>query len=68
MTEINNRLCNLEEKFVFQERMIDELNDVIIAQQNQIDRLEEQLELLERKLTLIARHPAVNGEPPPPHY
>jgi len=68
MDDTENRLRVLEEQFVFQEKMIDELNEVIIGQQDQLNRLEERLHLLEQKLTVLALQPGQEQDPPPPHY
>ena len=46
MTEINDRLQVLEEKFEYQERTIDALNEVIIEQQAQINAIEDQIRRL----------------------
>ncbi len=40
---IENRLMVLEEKLEYQDYTIDKLNDVIIAQQLQIEEMEERL-------------------------
>ena len=71
LDEMNRRMQNLEEKFAYQERTIDALNDVIIDQQAQLDTLKEQLREL-RGLTTAVRQPPYpssgGDDPPPPHY
>ena len=69
--DLSNRLQVLEEKFEYQERTIDALNEVIIEQQTQLNSLEDQILRLQALLSAIADNPN-NGEggedPPPPHY
>jgi SlyX protein len=66
---IDSRLTDLEVKAAFTEDLIDRLNDVIVRQQDQIDRLICELARL--------RLQGPSGEPPafrslreelPPHY
>lgn len=45
-----NRLTILEEKLEYQDYTLEKLNDVIITQQRQIDRLETDLLNLHKKL------------------
>ena len=41
--KVDGRLVNLEEKVEFQEYTIEKLNEVICAQQRQLDQLEEKV-------------------------
>ena len=66
--ELNRRMQILEEKFAYQEQTIDALNDVIIDQQAQLNRLEEQLGRLRALLTAAHDRPSEGEDPPPPHY
>ena len=66
--DINYRIQILEEKFEYQERTIDTLNEVIIEQQNQLNSLEEQINRLQALLTAIEDTPNSGEDPPPPHY
>ena len=65
----SQRLTNLEGTIAFQERTIDDLNEVVTRQQVQIDRLEQQLKLVLEQLnaagTLVRD---ADQEEPPPHY
>ena len=66
--EINNRILVLEEKFEYQERTIDALNEVIIEQQTQLNSLEDRILRLQGLITAIEDNPNGGEEPPPPHY
>ena len=66
--EINNRILVLEEKFEYQERTIDALNEVIIEQQTQLNSLEDRILRLQGLITAIEDNPGGGEEPPPPHY
>lgn len=66
--DIMTRILNLEEKYAYQDRTIDTLNDVIIEQQAQLNSLTEKLRRLETLLTTMHDRPAEGDEPPPPHY
>ncbi len=64
---VENRLVDLEIRVTFQEKTIEELNEVIIDQQNQIDLLARELERVREQL----RTPPTPGpvpDPLPPHY
>ncbi len=65
--ELVQRLQILEEKFEYQDRTIETLNDVIIEQQAQINTMEAALVKLQSLLAtnLIQEEPK---DPPPPHY
>jgi uncharacterized coiled-coil protein SlyX len=68
--DIANRLQLLEEKFEFQDSTIDALNEVIIEQQQQLEKLEEKIGNLEGLFLSLQGDPSTGGgeEPPPPHY
>ena len=68
-TELAQRLDRLEESFEFQDNTIEALNQVVIAQQNQIDELEHSIEKLKQALLTANTEPGEQTpEPPPPHY
>jgi SlyX protein len=68
MNEMNDRLQVLEEKFEYQDRTIDALNQVIIEQQSQLNSIEDQILRLRALLSTIEDSPSGGEEPPPPHY
>lgn len=66
---IEHRLIALEEKLEYQDYTVEKLNDVIVAQQKQIDKLEVELARLQEKME--ANHLELDDsgkEPLPPHY
>ena len=48
--KFEQRMTVLEEKLEYQEYTMEKLNDVILSQQNQLDKLEENLVLLHEKM------------------
>ncbi len=50
---IEQRLIELESKVAFQEHIIDELNGVIISQQEQIDRIEQEFSVAHSQLKAV---------------
>lgn len=67
--EIEGRFQTIESKVLYQERTVDELNDVVTAQQDQIDELIAETKRL-RQIIEGAQDGGVDAdeEPPPPHY
>jgi len=66
--EYSDRLRVLEEKFEYQEQMIDSLNEVIIDQQQQLTNLTDQVHYLKLQLAASSEDQPTGEEPPPPHY
>lgn len=65
---IEHRLTDLEVKASFSEHMLDQLNQVIVRQQDQIDRLTRELaELRERRPSADGEFRSLRDELPP-HY
>jgi len=62
------RLQILEENFLYQDKMIDALNEVIIEQQAQLDSLHDDISRLQAILNSMQDHPDNGDDPPPPHY
>ena len=63
-------IISLETRFAFQEKMINELNEIVYQQQRQIDFLMEQYPDIVNKLKKIDGEnvQAASQEAPPPHY
>ncbi len=66
---MEDRITELETRLSYQDRLIQELNEVVTRQQDQIDRLTRDLERLFRQMqgqqSGLARP---DEEAPPPHY
>ncbi|MCW8901526.1 MAG: SlyX family protein [Gammaproteobacteria bacterium] len=67
---MENKIIDLESKLAFQDQAIHELNEVITDQQQQLDRLREEIRLLNLRIASVAENSGVSEEkePPPPHY
>lgn len=66
---METRLETLETKSAYQEHLIQELNEVVIQQQNQIDKLEKSLTQLREYLSSAGEQQnSFEQETPPPHY
>lgn len=68
--QLEERLAELEIRLAFQDRTIQELNDVVTVQQGMIDRVVKELEMLRAHLRSLAPSPVAprSEEKPPPHY
>lgn len=53
MSELENRIVELEIALAHQQDLLQELSDVLYRQQQQIDGLERKNELLERRITAL---------------
>lgn len=64
------RLDALEKRIAYQDQTIEELNGVIAAQWQEIDRLRREMRLLESEVreVMAGRGEPPVAEPPPPHY
>jgi SlyX protein len=60
------RLVDLELRFMQKERLVEELSDVLVAQQREIDRLAGELKALREQVLSGADGPAKDERPP--HY
>ncbi|MFG3692735.1 SlyX family protein [Stutzerimonas stutzeri] len=67
--ELEQRIIDLEARLAFQDDTIQTLNDVLVAQQRTVERLQAQLALLARRQEdMQSRMDGEGGEAPPPHY
>ena len=65
--ELEERLIKIETAIALQEKVIDDLNQVVIEQGKKIDALQKQNQYLLNNLESDAVKP-LNEETPPPHY
>lgn len=67
--DLEQRVTELEARMAFQDDTIQTLNDVLVAQQRAVERLQAQLGLLARRQEDIqSRFGGEEDEAPPPHY
>jgi len=67
---MRERLAELEVRLTFQDKTIQELNEVVTRQQRQLDRMTRELETLKAQLQILAPSlvASQSEETPPPHY
>lgn len=67
---MNDRTTELETRVAFQDKTIQELNEVVTRQQGEIDRLVRDLEALKVQVRTMSSYPVASRdeETPPPHY
>ncbi|MCF6288670.1 MAG: SlyX family protein [Proteobacteria bacterium] len=71
MSNIENKIIELETKFAFAEQTIEELNDVIIKHQKTLDKLAVQMQQLNAKIEEESQSWHADNNPAdetPPHY
>lgn len=70
MSELESRIADLEVRLVFQDDTLQALNDVVAAQQMELEKFRRSLEVLARRQAdLAASMPGeATDEAPPPHY
>ena len=61
----DERLTALEERLMHQERLLEELNEIVTTQQGTIDKLQREIARLRDQL---AEGPGEDVDEPPPHY
>ena len=67
-TNLAARLEDLESRFAFQEELVRQLDDVIRAQADQIDKLEDEVLKIRTEMTHSVEEEAPMEEQVPPHY
>lgn len=67
---MEERLIELESRLSFQEHTLQELNDIVVAQQQELTALRLALQELDRRLRALTPPPLAGAEEeaPPPHY
>eukprot|EP01030_Chromulinospumella_sphaerica_P003969 gene3969-3882_t len=63
------RVTDLESRLAFQDDTLQALNDVLVAQQRVVERLQLQMAaLLKRQEEMVGQFESFEEEAPPPHY
>lgn len=67
---LEGRVAELETRAAFQERALQELNDAVVRQGRELERLQREVEALRDRLRALAPSPVAppDEETPPPHY
>ena len=67
--EIEERINDLQSRLAFQDDTIQALNDALVAQQRQLERLQLQMTaLIKRQEEVGSQFGMAVDEAPPPHY
>lgn len=64
----HSQIADIERRIAEQERVIADLNDMVVAQWRKIDSLERRLGELRDEFDAAALSRPDGREPPPPHY
>ena len=67
-TDAAVRMAELESRLAEQDRMIADLNEMVIAQWRKIDGLDRRFGELREEMDTAALTRAASSESPPPHY
>lgn len=66
---LEQRVNDLESRLAFQDDTIQALNDVLVTQQNVMERLQLQMAaLLKRQEEMVGQFGSFEEDAPPPHY
>lgn len=66
---LQERVTDLESRLAFQDDTIETLNDILVAQQRAVERLQLQMTaLLKRQEEMGGQFETSEEEAPPPHY
>ena len=67
--DLQERVTDLESRLAFQDDTIETLNDILVAQQRAVERLQLQMTaLLKRQEEMVGQFETSEEEAPPPHY
>jgi len=67
--DLPDRVTDLESRLAFQDDTIETLNDILVAQQRAVERLQLQMTaLLKRQEEMSGQFETSEEEAPPPHY
>lgn len=67
-SETDSRVIDLERRLAEQDKVIADLNEMVVAQWRKIDSLERRLGELRDEFDAAAAGRGDGPEPPPPHY
>ena len=67
-TNPEERLIALESKASYQDKLLEDLDEVVTEQQAQLERLGRQVEHLTTQVRAARTSESEGEEPPPPHY
>tara|TARA_R110001599_G_scaffold86669_1_gene232209 strand:- start:34474 stop:34683 length:210 start_codon:yes stop_codon:yes gene_type:complete len=69
MSDLENRVADLEIRLVFQDDTIQSLSETVAAQQMEMEKLRRAVEVLARRQADLASSlPSNDEDQPPPHY
>lgn len=70
MCGMDERITDMEIRYMHMQRTVEELNEVVYRQQQTIDRLEGEMKVLKEQMNLIlpSLSKGIEEEEPPPHY
>jgi SlyX protein len=69
MSDLENRVADLEIRLVFQDDTIQSLSETVAAQQMEMEKLRRAIEVLARRQADLASSlPSNDEDQPPPHY
>lgn len=70
INELNERIEHLESKLAFQDDTIEQLNQALMLQQQDLDKLRHQMSLIINRMKemVVSQVASQSEETPPPHY
>ncbi len=67
-TTPEERLIELESKVSYQDKLLEDLDEVVTEQQAQLERLGREVERMTAQVRAARTSESEGEEPPPPHY